>query len=98
MKSLQAKYGDQGLQVVTVDVDADPAAGRKFLSEMHVSLPVISDPKGMIAKQYQLEVMPTSFVYGRDGKLQFRHEGFHPQESAALESKIAALLQEKHHP
>jgi thiol-disulfide isomerase/thioredoxin len=98
MKSLQAKYGKQGLQVVTIDVDTDPAAGRKFLSEMQASLPVINDPKGKVAKQYQLAAMPTSFIYGRDGKLRFRHEGFNPKESAALEAKIASLLQEKRAP
>jgi cytochrome c biogenesis protein CcmG/thiol:disulfide interchange protein DsbE len=95
MESLQKKYGERGLQVVTINVDADPAAGAKFVHEMKSSLPVIHDPKGTIAQRYKLEVMPTSFVYGRDGKLQFRHEGFRPKESAALESKIAALLQEK---
>jgi thiol-disulfide isomerase/thioredoxin len=95
MKTLQDKYRDKGLQVVTINLDNDPAAGRKFLGEMKSPLPVFFDPKGTLAKQYQIEVMPTSFVYGRDGKLEFRHEGFQPRETSSLESKIAALLQEK---
>ncbi len=95
MRTLQDKYRAQGLQVVTIDLDSDPATGRKFLQEVNSSLPVIFDSKGSLAKQYGLEVMPTSFIYGRDGKLEFRHEGFHPREAAALESRIAALLQEK---
>ena len=95
MESLQKRYGARGFQIVTIDVDSDPAAGTKFHRDMNSSLPVIHDPKGTIAQRYNLQVMPTSFVYGRDGKLQFRHEGFYPKQSAALESKIAALLQEK---
>jgi thiol-disulfide isomerase/thioredoxin len=95
MQALLAKYHDRGLEIVTVNLDRDPAAGRKFLRDMQCSLPVLFDPKGSLAKQYGLEAMPTAFVYRRDGKLGSRHEGFHPKESAALESLIATLLQEE---
>jgi thiol-disulfide isomerase/thioredoxin len=95
LETLQDTYRSQGLQVVTIDVDTDPAAGRKFLAAMKSSLPVVSDPKGELAARFRLEVMPSSFVYGRDGKLAFRHQGFYPREKETLEAKIAALLQKK---
>lgn len=95
MQTLQDKYRDKGFQVVTVNLDSDPKLGHKFLAEMKTRLPVYFDPKGALAKQYQLEVMPTTFVYGRDGKLRFHHEGFRPKEAASVESQITALLQEK---
>jgi thiol-disulfide isomerase/thioredoxin len=96
MNSLLARYRDMGLQVVTIDLDSDPKLGREFLGAVKSTLPVFFDPKGSLAKQYRLEAMPTSFAYGRDGKLEFRHEGFHPKEAALLEAQISALLQEKH--
>jgi thiol-disulfide isomerase/thioredoxin len=95
MKTLLDKYRKQGLEVVTVNLDGDPAAGRKFLAEMKSSLPVIFDPKGSLAKQYEIEAMPTSFVYGRDGKLRSRHEGFQKRDAAALETLVTSLLGEK---
>lgn len=95
MKALLGKYHKQGLEVVTVNLDSDPAAGRKFLDAMKVSLPVIFDSKGSLAQQYRLEVMPTSFVYGRDCKLKSRHEGFQPRDTDALETLVVTLLGEK---
>lgn len=95
MNALRDKHHKQGLEVVTVNLDSDPAAGRKFLDAMKSSLPVIFDPKGSLAQQYRLEVMPTSFVYGRDGRLKSRHEGFQPRDTAALETLVISLLEEK---
>jgi cytochrome c biogenesis protein CcmG/thiol:disulfide interchange protein DsbE len=95
MKSLKDRYGKRGLQIVTINVDKDPAAARAFLEKMGASLPVVYDGKGDLAKQYRLEVMPTSFIYGRDGTLRATHEGFHPKESAEREAFITTLLEEK---
>ena len=95
MKSLSDRYRKQGLEVVTVNLDSDPAAGRKFLAEMKSSLPVIFDPKGSLAQQYKIEAMPMSFVYGRDGKLRSHHEGFRSEDAGALETLVVSLLGEK---
>lgn len=98
MSRLEGRYRDQGLQVVTINVDRDKAAAHKFLEKMGVSLPVVYDPAGNLAKLYDLKVMPTSFVYGRDGTLRSRNEGFDPEETGSVESFIRTLLEEKAKP
>jgi len=95
LAGMQSKYQEQGLQVVAVNLDSDETAARKFLAKMNAPLRVVMDPKGKLAKKYRLEVMPTSFLYGRDGKLKRRHEGFHVEDSASLETLISALLREQ---
>ncbi len=95
MKGLVDKYRARGLRVITVNLDRDPAAGKKFLQELQSPLPVVFDSKGSLAKLYHLDVLPTSFIYGRDGKLKTRHEGFHAPETAFLEALIDTLLEEK---
>ncbi len=95
MKELRNKYKARGLRVVTVNVDKDPAAGKKFLEQMQSTLPVVYDPGGTIAREYALEVMPSSFIYGRDGTLRSRHEGFHRRDCEYIESLINTLLEEK---
>ncbi len=94
MNELAAKYHDRGLEIVTINVDKDRKAADKFLADLKASLPVIYDPKGELAKFYELKVMPTSFVYGRGGKLEERHEGFQPADGPGLDSLIAVLLKE----
>jgi len=95
MMELLSKYQDQGLQIVTINLDRDRAAARKFLDDTHASLPIVYDPAGKLAKLYDLQVMPTSFVYGRDGTLRSRQEGFNPEETGSLESLVRSLLKEK---
>jgi thiol-disulfide isomerase/thioredoxin len=94
MNELSAKYHDVGLEIVTINVDKDRKAADRFLADLKTSLPVVYDPKGELAKFYELKVMPTSFVYGRGGKLEERHEGFQPTDGPVLDSLIASLLKE----
>lgn len=95
MMDLVGKYGEKGLQVVTINVDRDAKAADKFLKDTEASLPVVYDPSGKLAKLYDLQVMPTSFVYARDGTLRLREEGFDPREIESTERLIQKLLEEK---
>ena len=95
MNQLEHRFAGKGLRIVTVNLDKDPALARKFLSEMNSSLPVVYDSTGSLAKVYNLDVMPTSFIYGRDGKLREKHKGFEPKDTDSLESLIYGLLKEE---
>ena len=72
----------------------EPSAGRKFIEEMKSPLPVVYDSTGIMARRYNVEAMPTSFIYGRDGKLQMRHQGFLVKDTASLDSIIQTYLKE----
>jgi thiol-disulfide isomerase/thioredoxin len=95
MTELLGKYRDRGLHIVAINVDRDRAAADKFIKDTRASLPIVYDPAGKLAKLYDLQVMPTSFVYARDGTLKLRKEGFVPEETESVESLIRKLLEEK---
>lgn len=95
MKELMERHGDKGLQVVTINLDRDTASAYKFLEETKSSLPVVYDAEGKLAQLYDLDVMPTSFVYARDGSLKLRREGFDPKEIESVEKLIRTLIEEK---
>lgn len=95
MQGLLEKYHDKGLRIIAIDLDMEPSAGRKFLEEMKSPLDVIFDSTGALAKEYNVEAMPTSFIYGRDGKLRMRHQGFLPKDTASLDSTIQRFLKEE---
>ena len=95
MAELLRKYGDRGLQVVAINVDKDRAAAAGFLKDNHSSLPIVYDPAGKLAKLYDLQVMPTSFVYARDGTMKMRKDGFTSDETESVEALIRTLLEEK---
>jgi len=94
MQELYDRLRRRGLEIVAVSVDTDHSAALKFLKQADVTFPVLYDSTGTLAKQYGLEAMPTSFVYGRDGRLVATHRGFHKDEADSLEMAVVKLLGE----
>jgi thiol-disulfide isomerase/thioredoxin len=94
MQSLSDRFAEQGLTVLTVNVDRDRQAAEAFLAAIETDLPVIWDPEGVLAAEYKLQGMPTSYVYGRDGTLRATHLGFDAKRTDELVAEIEALLAE----
>jgi len=92
MHRLQAKYQDQGLRVVAVNVDRDHKAAEAFLKTNGGDLSVIYDPKGHFARWLKLDVMPTSFILDRQGKLLQTNIGFSIEDGADVDDFIGTLL------
>jgi cytochrome c biogenesis protein CcmG, thiol:disulfide interchange protein DsbE len=94
MKELTERYKDQGLKIVTINLDRDKKAADKFIAEYQIPYEVVFDVSGEIAKRYGLDAIPSSFVYGRDGKLRSSHRGFDPTKVAEIDSVISSLIKE----
>lgn len=88
--ALQKKYQDQGLQVIGFSVEDDAAELRDFYHKYQMNYPVIaSDIK--IADAYGGVLgLPTTFVIGRDGKIQAKYNG--ATEFTVVEQEVVALL------
>ncbi len=95
MRKLQEKYRDQGLRVVTVNLDRERKAADKFLADNGATLPVIYDPKGQFAKRMHLDVMPTSFLINRKGQLEQTNIGFSIDDAVDTDDDVRALLAEE---
>lgn len=92
LNEMQARYGDDGLVVVGVNVDEDPAAAEAFLMEYPADFEIFYDTGGALANQYDLPGMPSSFVIGRDGELAASHLGFKVKKQDEYEAAIVAAL------
>jgi thiol-disulfide isomerase/thioredoxin len=92
MNKIQAEYNLQGFNVVSVNLDANKSLAAKFLDETPADFKVIYDPKGRIAKHFQIQGMPSSMLIGRDGKIKSRHTGFFTAKTALYQQEIQRLL------
>ena len=95
LNDMQAKYQSQGLRVVAVNVDKNPAEAAQFIQDFPPTFSVIYSPDGSIAKTYQLLGMPSSYLIDRKGELRSVHQGFFNKKIADYEAEIQALLAEK---
>ena len=92
MNAMQAKYGDKGLVIVAVNVDAARADAQQFLKAIPAQVRIAYDPKGQAAQQYAIKGMPSSFLIGRDGKILSAHAGFNPGVREQLEKALAQAV------
>lgn len=92
MNEMQHKYAEQGLKIITVNVDADKANAAEFLADYPAKFDVIYDPKGYIARQFKLPGMPSSLLYDRQGNIVANHVGFNDAKKMKYQQSIEALL------
>lgn len=92
MNAMIEKYADDGLVIVAVNLDKDRAAADAFLAEIPADFEIEFDPEATIAKEYGVEAMPSSFVFGRDGELVARHLGFKVKKQDEYESVLVKAL------
>lgn len=95
MQGLAARHPDGDLVVLTVNVDRQRPQADAFLRQVRSTLPVVYDQQGDLAKTWKVADMPTSLVFGRDGKIRFRHQGFFPGKTGEYEAHITQLLRER---
>ena len=93
LNAMQQKYGDQGLQVVMVNLDRDAAAAAKMGADIDAGIRQFLDPAGDLATRYDLEGMPSSFLYDRSGELISDHVGFLKADGPKREKAVKAALE-----
>ncbi len=75
-----------------MNLDADPAAGRRFLAQYPVAYPVASDPSANAAATYRLSALPTAFLIGRDGVVRHVHQGFRKADIPMIRAELVELI------
>ena len=73
----------------------DTDALKKYLSTVAYHLPVVSDPKGDLSKQFDIKAYPTHIILGKDGTVMNRSEGGSENIGSMLRPEIEAALAEK---
>lgn len=82
----------EGLTVVAVNLDEEPAEGIRFLELHPVSYPVAKDPAATVAMAYGLKAMPMSYLIDRDGRVIDLHLGFRPSDIEPLRRSVEDAL------
>jgi thiol-disulfide isomerase/thioredoxin len=85
-------YGPEKLLVLAINFKEQPARALQFAQATGVSLPVLLDLKGELARRWGVKVFPTTLSLDRLGKPRQRIQGEVDWTSAAAEKLIAPLL------
>lgn len=105
MPSMERLYQDlraRGFVVLGVSVDVDPgqpdADGRvqgivrEYVDRLGVTFPILLDPAGSVEGVYNVSGLPTTYVIGRDGRIEGRIVGAREWDSEEYRRRIEELL------
>ena len=95
MNNMQEKYHQQGLVIISVNVDNSKALADEFLAEVPANFNVFYDPKGKVARKFKLKGMPSSYIIDRSGKRASAHDGFTESKKMKYEEELKTLLNKK---
>jgi thiol-disulfide isomerase/thioredoxin len=96
LNKLQTKYGSQGLVIIGIGVDDDPAKYKSFADKMKASFSLVHDSGKRAAAFFGPPSMPTSYLIDRKGVIRHIHTGFEGSKTEAkYTTEIEALLAEK---
>ncbi|MFN0066439.1 MAG: TlpA disulfide reductase family protein [Limisphaerales bacterium] len=89
--SLDAKYRDQGLEIVGVAMDAAGASiVRPFLAQHGITYHTVISSAAVEAAYGGIEFLPTTFIIDREGVIVGRHVGY--RDEWEFEAEILPLL------
>jgi thiol-disulfide isomerase/thioredoxin len=97
LQSLHEKYGPQGLRVMMVSIDTEPA-GQKIIDELiaanNVTFPVLKDRFNLVARRWlgTTSPLPSLFMIKPDGVVLSVHRGYNDEASALLDKEVKEAL------
>ena len=69
LEALYNRYKDQGFVILAISEDEETNKVAPFIAERKISYPILLDPGQKVNNLFQVEGIPKSFVYDREGKL-----------------------------
>ena len=89
---MHAKYADEGLVIIGVNLDNDPESALAFLEEYPADFNIYYDKNKELARKFGVQAMPSSYIVGRDGEIYAKHFGFKVKKQDEYEAVIVGAL------
>jgi len=94
LNEMQAQHGNNDFTILSINLDANKELAQQFLAETPAQFPILYDPKGKIARTFNIKGMPSSFIINKTGELVSTHVGFSEQKKDKYQQEILSLMAE----
>jgi thiol-disulfide isomerase/thioredoxin len=95
LDQLRRELGDQGFEVVAVNLDENVADAEAFLKKRPVNFDVLYAPDASCPTEYGVTAMPSSYLIDRKGVVRHVHVGFRSSDIIAIRQAVETLLAEE---
>ncbi len=90
IQKIHERYGDQGVTVIGIDLDETVAEVRDYTEAGGFTWTFVIDTTGSVARDYRVDVIPTSFFIDSEGTI--RSIALGAMSEAQIEAKLAKAL------
>jgi len=84
--------GGTQFEVIVISIDEDIDAAKRFVNREVVNYRVLRDPKGEVARLYDLPGASTSFVIDESGKITSHHTVLNNGDMQKIRAHITSLI------
>jgi thiol-disulfide isomerase/thioredoxin len=92
VQQFYARYKDEGLEVLGLNVDDDPSGVIPFVKHFGMQYPVLYAGASSVYSDYQIDGLPTFFFVDAQGRVVKRFDGFSPEMVETWEAIAQTLL------
>lgn len=92
MNKMRQKYSNEQLEIIAINLDKEHDLALEFLKNYPAEFTVMFDPKGELAKKYQIPGMPSSILFDQKGKAIEAHGGFFEEKINEYEHQIETAI------
>ncbi len=89
LQKLHQDFQSKGLKIIAINLDDYKPDAEAFLKAHPVTFKIAQDPEGQCPEQFDLKVMPSSYLIDHNGKIYYISVGFNATETAAIRAIIS---------
>jgi thiol-disulfide isomerase/thioredoxin len=94
MQRLAEKMNGQPFDVVAINSSEPKKRVQRMAQRLKVKFPILLDPQGVAMSAWSVQVLPTTFLLDRFGKVRYRVVGPHDWDGEEARAVIEELLSE----
>lgn len=93
LEELHRELGDEGVVVLAVSQDEEPARVGPWIAERDFTFPVLLDPAAEVGHRFGVSGYPETFVIDRSGRIVHHHVGYRDWATPAVLQSLRRLLE-----
>jgi peroxiredoxin len=93
LQKLAEQYRKSDLTVIAVNQDSpsDQSKVKPFVKQKRYDFVIVLDEDKDLAKQFNVNILPTTFLLDQNGKIVYAHTGYKPGDEAKLAEELRKL-------
>jgi peroxiredoxin len=94
LNKIYGRYRAAGFMLLAVNVDDNRKDAEAMLKRLDLRFPTLFDVSKNVSKLYGVDMMPSTLVIDRDGRVRYVHRGYYEGYERKYDQQVRELLKE----